>query len=175
MKKLLLPLVIVVVVAAAGWFYMTPYFALQRLQHAAQAGDTEAMRDLVDFPSVRQSIKDEARHAVSSELGGRSRSGALGSLGGLLAGAVVDRVVDVAVQPEGIAAMTRGVRPGARRHGEGDDHVDPNVDIRRHYESMDRYVVSFTDKDSGKQRMALVMRRDGLTDWKLSAVRIGER
>jgi hypothetical protein len=175
MKKLFLPLMVVLTIAAAGWFYMTPYFAMKRLQHAAQAGDTEAMRDLVDFPAFRQSIKDQARQAVSGEIGGRSHSGALGSLGGLLAGAVVDRVVDVAVQPEGIAALTRGVRPGVRHHEDSDDHVDANVEIHRGYESMDRYVVSFRDKDSGRQQMALVMRRDGLLDWKLSAVRFGER
>jgi hypothetical protein len=173
MKKLL-PLLLVGAVAAGGWFYMTPYFAMKRLQHAAQAGDTEALREMVDFPAVRQSIKDEARHAVSGEIGGRSGSGALGSLGGLLAGTVVDRVVDVAVQPEGIAAMTRGIRPGARRNGESREHVDANVDVHRGYESMDRYVVSFRDEDSGKQRLALVMRRDGLLDWKLSAVRLGD-
>jgi hypothetical protein len=175
MKKLFLPLLLVGVVAAGGWFYMTPYFAMKRLQNAARSGDTEALRDMVDFPAVRQSIKDEAREAVAGEIGGRSRSGALGSLGGLLAGAVVDRVVDVAVQPEGIAAMTSGIRPGDRRHGDGSrEHVDAKVDIHRGYESMDRYVVSFRDEDSGKQRLALVMHRDGLVDWKLSAVRLGE-
>jgi hypothetical protein len=175
MKKLFLPLVVVGAIAAGGWFYMTPYFALQRLQHAAEAGDTNALRDMVDFPSVRQSLKDEARQAVAGELRGRSGSGALGSLGGLFAGAVVDRVVDVAVQPEGIAAMTRGVRPGGRARGESSERIDPNVDVARGYESMDRYVVAFRDQDSGRQRLALVLERDGLVDWKLAAVRLGER
>jgi hypothetical protein len=172
MKKLL-PLLVVGAVAFGGWFYMTPYFAMKRLETAAKNGDTVALRELVDFPAVRQSLKDEAREAISGELGGRTGSGALGSLGGILAGTVVDRVVDVAVQPEGIAAMTRGIRPGTRRADGDADRVDPNVKIRRRYESMDRYVVSFVDEDSGAPRLALVMKRDGLIEWRLSAVRLG--
>jgi hypothetical protein len=174
MKKLF-ALMVVALVALGGWFYMTPYFAMQRLQKAAEAGDSQALSELVDFPAVRQSLKDEAREAVSGELGGRTGSGALGTVGALFAGAVVDRVVDVAVQPQGIAALTRGVRPGARREdGGARERIDPNLKVRRGYESMDRYVISFQDRESGEQRMALVMRRDGLAGWRLSAVRLGE-
>jgi len=174
MKKLF-ALMVVMAVAAGGWLYMTPYFAMQRLQKAAEAGDTRALAELVDFPAVRQSLKDEARQLVESEVGGRTRSGALGTVGAFFAGAVVDRVVDVAVQPQGIAALTRGVRPGTRSgDGESRDRIDPDLKVSRGYESMDRYVVSFRDRESGEQRLALVMRRDGLTDWRLSAVRLGE-
>ena len=170
MKKLLL---VVVLVAAGGWFYMTPHFAMRRLQVAAEAGNTEALREMVDFPAVRQSLKDEAREAVSGEISRRSGVGGLGSIGAVFAGAVADQVVDVAVQPEGIAALTRGVRPGAREGRERHARVSPDLDVRRHYESIDRFVVSFVDRESGAQRVALVMRRDGLLDWKLSSVRLG--
>jgi hypothetical protein len=173
MKKLITTLTLLGVVAAAGWFYLTPHFALMRLRAAAEAGDSQALREMVDFPAVRQSLKDEARDAVSDEIGGRT-VGALGTLGGVLAGAVVDRVVDVAVQPQGIAALTRGVRPGARTRAEGADRPERDVKVKRGYESVDRFVVSFRDRESGAQHVALVMRRDGLLDWKLSAVRIGE-
>lgn len=171
MKKLFGAALLLALLAGAGWFYMSPVFALQRLQAAADAGDADALRDRVDFPALRQSLKDEARGAISGELERRSGSGGLGSVGAFLGGAVIDRVVDVTVQPDGIAALTRGIRPSPRGRASGGE-ADPELEIRRGYESLDRFVVSFHDPGSGEQRLALVLRRDGLADWRLSGVRL---
>jgi len=159
---------------AAVWLYFTPYLAMNQLQKAAKAGDTQAMNELVDFPSLRESVKHNVRSAVANEMGQRSH-GALGTLGGLLAGALAGPVVDAFVTPDGIAALTQGQRPGSRRDGAIDSVVNANskdVKVKRGYESLDLFVVHFIDRDDGKEKMALLMRRDGLTHWRLTGIRL---
>ena len=166
-------LMILAALFAAVWVYYTPYLALNHLQKAAKAGDTAALNELVDFPSLRESVKQNVRSAVNNEVG--RHAGPLGQLGGLLAGVIAGPVVDAFVTPEGIAALTTGERPG-RRHDSAVDSVarerTKDVKIKRGYEGMDVFVVHFVDRNDGKEKMALVMHRDGLTNWRLTGLRL---
>lgn len=168
------PFVVLVVLFAGVWLYFAPYMALHRLQGAAQAGDEQAMRELVDFPSLRESVKQNVTGVVEHGIG--SRGGPLAQLGGMLAGRVASPVVDAFVTPQGVAALTTGQRPG--RHVDRDAGADAKslrvrgLVAKRRYETLDRFVVHFVDRDSGKERLALVMHREGIAGWKLSGVRI---
>jgi len=164
-------LIVLAVLFAGVWLYFTPYFALNRLQKAAQHGDTEAMTELVDFPSLRESVKTGVRSSVEHAVSRNHNP--IGVLGGLLAGAVASPLVDAFVTPQGIAALTNGERPGDRHHADGDANVRvKNVKVKRGYEGVDLFVVHFVDKTSGNERMALLMRRDGIVHWRLSGIRL---
>ena len=165
-------LLILAVLFAAVWMYFTPYLAMSRLQKAARNGDTEALNELVDFPALRESVKTNVRSAVETSV---SRShNPFAVLGGLLAGAVASPLVDAFVTPSGIAALTDGERPGGHR-----DAADSaarvrvrNVKVKRGYESLDLFVVHFVDRNDGKEKMALLLHRDGLFHWRLSGIRL---
>src|SRR5262245_23683224 len=88
-------LMVLAVLFAGVWLYFTPYLAMNRLQKAAQHGDQEAMAELVDFPSLRESVKTGVRSSVEHAAG--RRAGPLGVIGGLLAGAVAAPLVDAFV------------------------------------------------------------------------------
>jgi len=165
-------LLVLGVLFAGVWLYFTPYLALNKLQKAARQGDEQAMAELVDFPALRESVKGNVRSAVE-HAAGRDRN-PIGVLGGILAGAVAGPVVDAVVTPQGIAALTEGERPGQRRaDADGDSRVRvKNVKVKRGYESFDLFVVHFVDKNDGREKMALLMRREGITHWRLSGIRI---
>jgi Protein of unknown function (DUF2939) len=167
-------LLVLAVLFAGVWLYFTPYLAMNKLQKAARQGDEQAMAELVDFPALRESVKGNVRSAVEHSVG-RSRN-PIGVLGGILAGAVAGPVVDAVVTPQGIAALTEGERPGRRREGsdaDGGSRVRvKNVKVKRGYESFDLFVVHFVDKNDGREKMALLMRREGITRWRLSGIRI---
>jgi len=166
-------LLILAALFAAVWVYYTPYLALNDLQKAARAGDTMALNELVDFPALRESVKQNVRSAVSHEVG--RHAGPLGQLGGLLAGALATPLVDNFVTPEGIAALTQGQRPGSRHDGAIDSvarEQGKKVKIKRGYESADVFVVHFIARDGDQEKMALVMHRAGLTHWRLTGIRI---
>lgn len=165
-------LLILAVLFAGVWMYFTPYLAMNRLQKAARSGDTETLNELVDFPSLRESVKTNVRSAVENSV---SRShNPLAVLGGLLAGAVASPVVDAVVTPSGIAALTEGRRPGQRdRDPAGGEGVRvKDVTVKRGYEDLDHFIVHFQDRNDGKEKLALVLRRDGLYHWKLTGVRL---
>ena len=164
------PFAFMVICAAAIWLFFTPHLAVKRLQEAARAGDHQALAQLVDFPAVRTSVKAEVREAVAGELG--KERNALASFGAALAGMVVEPLVDSFVTPEGIASAVRGERPSL---GSGEKRVKKEAKdlvAERGYEASDTFVIRFRDRDDGRERMALVMRRHGIADWKLAAIRL---
>jgi hypothetical protein len=169
------PLLALALIIAAGYAYASPYIAFYRLQSAAKSGDEAGLAQMVDFPSVRASIHQDVTSEVSRRMRG---TGPLASLGGAFAGAITSRVTDSFVTPAGIAALSRGLQPNGRKHeddGEdgGKDEKGPApVKMHKGYEGLSTFVVRFDDQESGKQRVALVMEREGL-GWKLTRVRLG--
>lgn len=182
MKKLF-PLAALAAVAAGVWLYLTPYLAIDDLREAAEAGDTQTLNEMVDFPAFRESVKTGVKTAVAREIGDDGNP--LARLGGWFAGQLASPMVDVFVSPEGIAALTRGERPdqdGARgsndRDGaseDGDRVRAPKLEMRREYEGMDRFIVHFHDPESGEERFSLVMEREGIAGWELTGFRLPEK
>lgn len=165
-------LLILGVLFAGVWMYFTPYMALNKLQKAAKDGDTAALNELVDFPALRGSVKDNVRGAVERSVSHSHNPFAV--LGGMLAGAVAGPVVDAVVTPQGIAALTSGERPGHHeaQADSGSAVRVKGVKVKRGYEGLDLFVVHFVDRDNGHDRMALLMRRDGIAHWRLSGIRL---
>lgn len=168
MKKF--PLFALLVFAGAGWLYFTPYRAVDKLQAAAEAGDTQALNEMVDFPELRTSLKSEVQGAVARGI--QRDGGIFAALGSAVTGVVVDPVVNAAVTPEGISLLMKGRRP-TDKDGEstGDDESwREDVKIARRYEAADKFVVQYRDRESGDERISLVMQREGLR-WRLAGVR----
>lgn len=167
-RRSYLPLLSLMLCLAAAWMYASPYLAMRKLQRAAERGDVATLNEVVDFPALRTSVKDNVRSSVARGI--QSDGGLAGALGGALAGALVSPLVDAAVTPTGIAALADGRDP---RDRDGDDD-EPRRErrVERGYEGLNRWVVSYRDAENGGEQIALIMRRDGL-GWKLSGVRFG--
>ena len=161
---------------AVAWMYFSPYMAYRKISRAAERGDVEALNDVVDFPALRTSFKDNVRTAVSREISDDAGN-PFAAVGGALAGMLTGPIVDAAVTPAGIAALTRGDDPRDRkRRGDSDDEREErrsSVERDRRYEGLNRFAVRYLDKETGGEQFALILRRDGL-QWKLSGVRFGK-
>jgi hypothetical protein len=168
MKKL--PIFSLALCVAAAWLYFTPYMAVNRLQAAAEAGDTQTLNEMVDFPALRTSLRTEIQSATARGI--QKDGGVFAAIGAAAAGFVVGPVVDAAVTPEGIGLLMKGRSPGDDDDdsGEDDGKWREDVKISRRWEASDRFVIRYSDRESGDERIALVMRRDGL-DWRLSGIR----
>jgi hypothetical protein len=155
----------------AAWMYVSPYLAYRKLTRAADRGDVEALNDVVDFPALRTSFKDNVRSAVAREISADTDN-PFAAMGGALAGMLTNRVVDAAVTPAGIAALTRGNDPmDGDSRGDG-DRENTSVEREKRYEGLNRFAVRYMDRESGAEQFALILRRDGL-GWKLTGVRFG--
>jgi hypothetical protein len=169
-----LPLLALSVCALAVWLYFTPYFAVRKLQAAAESGDQKALAAMVDFPALRASLKDEVRADAAKAVSGE-RESAVARIGGLvagtLAGAVAEPVVNSLVTPGGVSLLVQGRRPGEKRRTEGRSWRE-EVEIDREYDGPNRFLVRYRDRESGAQRMALVLTRQGL-QWRLTGAELG--
>lgn len=169
----LVPLFSLALCVFAAWMYFSPYVAYRNLTRAADRGDVEALNELVDFPALRTSFKENLKTAVAREISADGDN-PLAAMGGALAGMLTSRVVDAAVTPAGIAALTRGNDP-TEKDGRGDadaERENDSVERDRRYEGLNRFAVRYLDKETGGEQFALILRRDGL-GWKLSGVRFG--
>lgn len=183
--RILKLLIALAVVLAIGWLAASPYITLYQMKQAADARDGEALSEHVDFPSVRQSIKDQLNTRVARKMGTDSDdSGALAMIGASVAGVLVDRMVDAYVTPTGIAEVMEGNPPGPRLWHEGDDEdktegggkapADREAlrdKAKLSYTSFSRFVVTVPDKSGAECQ--LVLRRRGL-GWKLTEILLPE-
>ena len=169
MKKL--PIFSLALCVAAAWLYFTPYMAVNKLQAAAEAGDTRALNEMVDFPALRVSIKSEIQNTVADGIS--KDAGVFAAIGSAVTGVIVEPVVNAAVTPQGIGLLMQGKRPTDNDDSEDDGKWRERTKIDRRWEAGDKFVVQYRDRESGDQRISLIMRREGLR-WRLSGVRFSE-
>lgn len=176
-KKLIVGGVIAVVAAVVIAWAAAPILAAQSLIRAAKAGDEKRLEQLVDFPALRQSLKDE----LNAELLTRMRTdprvaeSGLGGLGMILAPMLLSGAVDAVVTPEVVAKMVTTAEapdPMRRQPSEPNDATDGGDDIHQSwgYRDLNHFAVTLTDRDQPDQRLALILERRGAFAWKLAAV-----
>lgn len=175
-KKLLTGLVLAAVVLFAAAWGLAPIFAGQALIRAAKAGDAAKLEQLVDFPALRTSLKDELSKELVARIGRDPRvaDSGLGGLGMMLAPMLLSGAVDTVITPEVLAQMvTTAEAPDPSRR----DALEPAdarsaKDIHQAwgYRDMDHFAVTLTDRDHPDQHLALILERRGLFTWKLAAV-----
>ncbi len=151
MKK---SLIVGVAVGAVALFVLAwaaaPVLAAQALIRAAKAGDARKIEKLVDFPSLRESLKSELNAELVARMSRDPRvtDSGLGGLGMMLAPMILSGAVDAVVTPEVVAHMVTTAeapdptrRPAPEPAGDeadGDDihqswrHRPPVPRIRRH-------------------------------------------
>ena len=177
-KKLVVGLAVAAVAAFAIAWAAAPVFAAQALIRAAKAGDADRIEQLVDFPALRESLKDEltAELAAHMRRDPRLAENSLGGLGMMLAPMLLSGAIDAAVTPEVVAQMVTTAEapdPTVRDRPEPGDASDGD-DIHQAwgYRDLNAFAVTLTDRDHPDQRLALILERRGLFTWKLAAVDI---
>ncbi|HYD27935.1 DUF2939 domain-containing protein [Brevundimonas sp.] len=178
-KKLIVGSAVVAVVVLAAAWAAAPVLAAQALIRAAKAGDADRIEQLVDFPALRQSLKDELNAELATRMrrDPRMAESGLGGLGLILAPMLLSGAVDAAVTPEVVAQMVTTAEapdPTVRDQPEPGDAADEGDDIHQAwgYRDLNAFAVTLTDRDHPDQRLALILERRGLFSWKLAAVDI---
>ena len=164
-----------IVVAAAAWA-AAPVLAGQALIRAAKAGDARRLEELVDFPALRDSLKDELNDEVAARIrrDPRVADSGLGGIGMMLAPMILSGAVDTVVTPEVLAQMVATAEapdPTKPSPPEPGDEADKD-DIHQAwgYRDLNHFAVTLTDRDHPDQHLALILERRGLFTWKLAAV-----
>lgn len=173
MNRTRIALIAGLALAALGYLSATPYIAAHRMLTAVTDGDAETLSEYIDFPALRQSFKDQLNAAMLDAA--KDESNPFGALGALLGGAIVERVIDAYVTPAGIMTMMKGKKLDISGEIDGMDLLQPSdetdLSYALSYESWNRFSIAFTNNESkAEEEVKLILRRQGLTDWKLTGI-----
>ena len=100
-----------VLVLAAAYFVASPFLTVHYMKSAAERRDGEALSEYVDFPAVREDLKDQINLKLGREMTKEMDDNPFAALGGMLAGAMIGKMVDVIVTPAGLIELMKGDVP----------------------------------------------------------------
>lgn len=165
MKKPIL--IALVVLACVGYFVASPYLAVHRLQADLQSGDQIRLEDDVDFPAVRENIKDQLNAVMTKKLSdnaGDLQNNPFASLAGLFASKLVDAMVDSFVTPAGLSKLMEGVTDPNKASQPGRKPLDKAA---LGFDGLSRFKMDIQG-DDGKH-IDMYLYRSGLS-WRLSRI-----
>ncbi|WP_158935372.1 DUF2939 domain-containing protein [Burkholderia sp. S171] len=110
-RSVVIALLIVVVVALLGVIYASPYIALDRLKRAADARDAQTVNQYVDFPLLRESLKDQVGQLLTRKIDIQKSGNPLAMIGAMIGAALIGPLVDSYATPDGVAAILNGIPP----------------------------------------------------------------
>jgi flagellar basal body-associated protein FliL len=110
-KSLLIALIVIVVSTALGLIYASPYIALDRMKRAADARNAQTVNQYVDFPLLRESLKDQVGQLLTRKIDVQKSGNPLALLGAMIGAALIGPLVDSYATPDGVAAILNGMPP----------------------------------------------------------------
>jgi hypothetical protein len=155
-----------------GLLYASPYLTLYQMYQAVERGDAQTISNSVDFPALRESVKENLQSVVLKQTA-KQNNPILNLIGAALGSALADPILDRMVTPEGVMALLEGRRLQAGADG-GDQSLSEKaaqVDVNPRYESFNRFVVSVKPKGEDVPPVDIVLSREGL-GWKITGVRL---
>jgi hypothetical protein len=130
---------------AAVYVVVTPYVTVYQIRAAAESHDGEALSEYIDFPSVRQSLKDQMNAAFLNNISNDKnlKNDPFAPLGLALGGVMIDKLVEVYVTPAGITQLMAGETPKADGQPSGSNSGRKPLPIASmSYESLSKFVVN---------------------------------
>lgn len=165
---LVLPILVLI-----GAYVASPYVAVHNFANIAKSGDIDQIDAAVDFPRVRESLKAQFNASIATKMqtDPAMRDNPFAGLGMLMAPAMIDRMVDAVITPEGIASM---VRAGKVERGGAPAAAPSNADVKvtTSYVTLDRFKMTITNKAATSTPIAMMFERHGLLGWKLIRVEL---
>ena len=177
----------VLVAIPCAWYYATPYLAFSAMKTAADRKDAQALSDYVDYPAVRESLKANFKAKMAGELvKGEANANPFAALGMRLAGALVDTMVEAMITPQGLANLMSAEQAAPKIQAQKNPLQEPNPQtppreskaepsaretvITLRYASWNRFEISASKSDKPDDKVTMVMLRQGIASWKLSAI-----
>jgi hypothetical protein len=198
-RPLIVTVLVIVVVAVLGYGYASPYLALDRLKRAADERDAQTVSEYVDYPALRESLKDQIAGLLTRKIQARANGNPLAALGAMIGVALIGPLVDAYATPDGVAALLNGMpprgdptqrppvppdapanAPANAPAGSADSAPAPATagspttppqppQTTAAYRGINEFVVTY-QHGVGDTRYAAILRREGLFSWKLAAV-----
>ncbi|WP_242487845.1 DUF2939 domain-containing protein [Pseudomonas sp. TH31] len=163
-------------IALAG-VVSAPYVAVYQIRQAAQAQDTEALEEHIDFPRVREDLKEQVNASIMAKAKTELKDNPFAALATAFASGIAEKMISTLVTPSGLVELMKGEKPGKLISGGGGS--DKNITTRDNkpfenahmrYEGFSKFVIEVPDKNGGAPSQ-FILRRD-LIAWRLTGIRL---
>ena len=172
MKKFL-PWLVGLLVIFAIYLYVSPYLVLNNIKNAAEQGDADKLSGYIDFPSVKQSMKDQVKAVMVKELTSSKEQDGFEALGTMLGAAMIDPLIDGLVTPDGVALMLQGQKLDFDLNNDTPEDKpkakNEDIDYKAGYLSFNRFKVQVIGADDPNESIDVIMHRDWLS-WKVTSI-----
>ncbi|WPN48373.1 DUF2939 domain-containing protein [Pseudomonas sp. P8_241] len=158
-------------------FALAPYVAVYQIQQAAEAQDADALEEHIDFPRIREDLKEQINLSIMAKAKTELKDNPFGGLAMAMASGIADRVISSFVTPSGLIELMKGEKPDkpiARGSGLGGSVArsdkKPFESANMHYDGFSKFVIEVPGKNGGAPSQ-FILRRDLIT-WRLTGVKI---
>jgi hypothetical protein len=151
-----------------GYIALGPYLTLLKLKNAVAERDADAVSECLDYPALRQNLKEQVERAIKTQVGAATP---LAALAAGVAVSVADGLVDRLVTPEGLAELMAGQKPALVSATPGSSAPTGRglLDGATYgYASLGKFVVDVPTRGGN---IRFVLTRSGI-GWKLSRIDI---
>ena len=169
-------IIVTIVAGVCAALYKLPYMTLATMKAAAVDAHPQKIAEYVDFAALRTDLRRQLNVLPAERAKQKLEGSVLGNLAAAFSGALVDKVVDGVVTPEGLlllfqgkSVLLGGVGQPVRVRPEDVEAVFSNAQCG--YTSLSTFVVRFPAQSGRTGNVALIFRRDGLS-WKLSGMEL---
>lgn len=170
LKRLIKP-AIVAGVALLIFVIAGPFLTLHAIKNGAQQGDTEKLSRNIDFPRLRQNLKDQLKAQMASTMTEEAVENPFVVMFSGFANSMVDGLVDSAVTPYGIKKMLQGQRPTPGQKGQPDSGSTEMLQNANYsITSTSRFVATIGEPES---EIKLILHRRNLS-WVLTNIELPE-
>lgn len=164
-RKILWIMAGIAAVAIAG-FASAPYVAVYQIRQAAQAQDADSLAEHIDFPRVREDLKEQVNASIMSKAKTELKDNPFASLATAFASGIAEKMISTLVTPSGLVELMKGEKPGKLISGGGTNRtVTPRdnklfEDAHMRYDGFSKFVIEVPDKNGGAPSQFIL--RDGL-------------
>ncbi len=164
----------IIIALVAIYIFATPYITVYRMDIANQNHDGDALSKYIDFPALRQSMKDQ----INAQLPILMTKEGLDDnpftpLGILLASTLIEKIIDTRITSSGIVESMKNIPDTYDGILNVDiDLSDASADVLKSYESFSKFSVTRTVKDTELNDDIVIkyyLSRRGL-NWKLTEI-----
>lgn len=151
------------------WFGVSPYWAFFAIRSAAQSNDAARMGELIDYPKVKQSLRDQIDPAHAAGPAPNVWEDPIGALRRSLEPLQPSPTADSYLTPQAVAGLTMGRGRDARKAAPPIEAPDDTRVLARPYPAYSYWgpnTARLTVRDPDGGETMFTFSRKGL-DWKL--------
>lgn len=106
-RKMIDVLCVLAIIAIGAYWFTSPYFTVRSLRAAIVDADEQALGEKIDFPELRQNLKEQLKSGMDSWFIEEGNPEAVAAMA--LTQPIVDRMIDVYVTPAGLTQLATKV------------------------------------------------------------------